>query len=128
MHAVGHSTGLVLYPVDVHGEWSFRVADAGQVVELGGWGYAGPVDLDGIPNPPPGALCVHTVAVPRSPAADDPNWVTTMIAVRGLIDAHLERYRACQVWAAAGLPRDLVDWISTGCPSPLDGLDAESEA
>ncbi|MGH9033672.1 MAG: hypothetical protein ACRDZV_16235 [Acidimicrobiia bacterium] len=119
LNRIGHSVGFVVVATNAQGDdWSWRVGESGDVVELGGWGFsatAPPVDR----NPPADLRAVHTVAVT---AIDD----RVFAGLRQLVDAHQDRYGECSVWTTAGADRKLVRWIAAGCPA-IGGAPSEEE-
>lgn len=116
---IGHSVGFVVVSTNARGDdWSWRVTDEGEVVELGGWGFSGTApDVDR--NPPADHRAVHTVAVT---AVND----AVFVGLRSLVDSHQKRYRECSVWATPGADRALVRWIAAGCPA-VGGAPSEEE-
>jgi hypothetical protein len=108
LHPVKHSVGFVLTAHDPgHGQFSFRVDASGQVHQLAGWGYAGPVAGLAVDNPPATLVAVHTILV--EPGCDARG------TIRSLVDEHLERYAECRCWCV-GLSEDLAMWVRAGCP------------
>jgi hypothetical protein len=124
LHAVGHSTGFIVSdgdPGDIAFSFAIHTDDTsgGQpgrpprqpelgIIELGGWEWCGPVDVEALDNPPPSPLAVLTVHLDDvGPAA--------LGHLRDLIDQHLERYAECRVWPGRGASDALRRWIAGGC-------------
>lgn len=121
-----HSTGLAIAHRPAEGEdgdhdFSFRVEPSGRVLELGGWGFAGPLPGFGtMINVPPNPRTIHTVAVEDDGAA-------TRKGVRKIIDKHLEKYGECQVYVGVGVGHDIINWARIGCPAELDEAPTDDE-
>lgn len=116
VHPIDNSTGIAIAqrpdkgePGDNHA--SFRVTKGGKVVDLGGWGYAGPLPSFGsLINVPPNPLTIHTVVV-----EDDGE--PTRQGLREIIDGHVERYGETQVYVGQGVGPGIVNWARIGCPA-----------
>jgi hypothetical protein len=117
LHPVGHSVGLVLVALDSGREpYSFVVGADGEVSAGCGWGQAGPTAFaSDLPNPPPNPTAVHTVLVETDGDEVTPE---AFVALRGLVEAHNDRYAGCGVWAAPGVDPEVERWVRAGCPEP----------
>jgi hypothetical protein len=128
-HAVGHSVGLVVTDVDTaNGAYSWAVRRArprargnatreeraealaqppgdAEVIELGGWGLAGPIPPVAETSGPPSMLAVHTVWIEEADAEH-------LAVLRQLIDKHRERFSEVRVWVANGASAQVVDLAS----------------
>jgi hypothetical protein len=144
-HAVGHSVGLVVTDVDTaNGAYSWAVRRArprargnatreeraealaqppgdAEVIELGGWGLAGPIPPVAETSGPPSMLAVHTVWIEEADAEH-------LAVLRQLIDKHRERFSEVRVWVANGASSELQRWVAGGCVAELPPTDDELAA
>jgi hypothetical protein len=122
LHEVRWSCGLVVTDGDPGDAFSFAIRTADVpgarpsrqtgIIEVAGWAFAGPVDLEAIDNPPPSALAVLTVHIDNS--GPEP-----LGLVRELIGLHVARYGECRVWARRDASDTLKRWVAGGCPDDL---------
>jgi hypothetical protein len=131
-HQVAHSIGLVVTDVDTaNGAYSWAVHRAhpgllgnlsardreavlaqppgdAVLVELGGWGLAGPIPPVDELSGPPSLLAVHTVWLEKADAEH-------LSVLRQLIDEHAARFGECRVFVAHGASLELAAWVAGGC-------------